>query len=160
LIKAPQTDAVTDQTMENLRIRKIEMGDAEAIRRIQGEITKSPVKIDFGRIIRDQEQRGEDASFVAEMDGKIVGYMISYTVNAGFGLDKSAWIATLGVAPKFMGQGIGRQLAEAVFQAYRRMGVRHILTSVRWDSVDLLSFFKTLGFDRSEFINLSKELGP
>jgi predicted N-acetyltransferase YhbS len=146
--------------MENLRIRRIEMGDAEAIGRIQGEITKSPVNIDFGRIIQDQEQKGEDASFVAEMDGKIVGYMISYTVNAGFGLDKSAWIATLGVAPRFMGQGIGRKLAETVFHAYREMGVRNILTSVRWDSADLLSFFKTLGFDRSDFINLLKEMEP
>jgi predicted N-acetyltransferase YhbS len=146
--------------MENLRIRKIQVEDAEAIRRIHEEITKSPVKIDFGRIIRDQEQKGEDASFVAELEGKIVGYMISYTVNAGFGLDKSAWIATLGVDPRFMGQGIGRQLAEAVFHAYRELGVRHILTSVRWDSVDMLSFFKTLGFDRSDFINLLKEIEP
>ena len=30
--------------------------------------------------------------------------------------------------------------------------------SVRWDSVDFLPFFKTLGFDRSNFINLRKEL--
>jgi predicted N-acetyltransferase YhbS len=146
--------------MENVRIRKIEMEDAEAIRRIHEAITKSPAKIDFGRIIRDQEQKGGDASFVAAMGGKIVGYMISYTVNAGFGLDKSAWIATLGVDPRFMGQGIGRQLAEAVFQAYREMGVRNILTSVRWDSADLLSFFKTLGFDRSDFINLLKKMEP
>jgi predicted N-acetyltransferase YhbS len=146
--------------MENLCIRKIEMGDAEAIRRIHEEITKSPVKIDFGRIIRDHEQKGEDASFVAELEGKVVGYMISYTVSGGFGLDKSAWIATLGVAPRVMGQGIGRQLAEAVFHAYREMGVRHILTSVRWDSADMLSFFKTLGFDRSDFINLLKEIEP
>jgi predicted N-acetyltransferase YhbS len=151
---------VTDQPMENLSIRKIQMEDADAIRRIHEEITKSPLKIDFGRIIRDQEQKGEDASFVAELDGKILGYMISYTVSAGFGLDKSAWIATLGVDPRFMGQGIGRQLAEVVFQAYREIGVRHILTSVRWDSVDMLSFFKTLGFDRSDFINLLKELEP
>ncbi len=146
--------------MENLRIRKIEMRDAGAIRRIHEEITKSLVDIDFGRIIRDQEHKGGDASFAAELEGKIVGYMISYTVNAGFGLDKSAWIATMGVDPRFMGQGIGRQLAEAVIHAYREMGVRHILTSVRWDSVDLLSFFKTLGFDRSDFINLLKELEP
>jgi predicted N-acetyltransferase YhbS len=155
-----QTENVTDRPMENLRIRNIETGDAEAIRRIQGAITKSPVTTDFGQIIRDQKQEGRDASFVAELDGKIVGYMISYTVYAGFGLDKSAWIATLGVDPRFMGQGIGRQLAEAVFHAYREMGVRHILTSVRWDSADLLSFFKTLGFDRSDFINLLKEMEP
>ena len=57
-----------------------------------------------------------------------------------------------------MGQDIGRRLAEEIFQVYVGMGIRYIFTSVRWDSVDLLSFFKTLGFDRSNFINLRKEL--
>ena len=35
---------------------------------------------------------------------------------------------------------------------------KDIYTSVRWDSTDLLSFFKTLGFQRSDFINLHKSL--
>jgi ribosomal protein S18 acetylase RimI-like enzyme len=95
---------------------------------------------------------------VAEIDGRVVGYMISYTMYAGFGLDKSAWIATLGVDPKFMGCGIGKRLAEEILGVYQKRGVRNIFTSVRWDSVDLLSFFKTLGFDRSHFINLKKRV--
>ncbi|MFO7600874.1 MAG: GNAT family N-acetyltransferase, partial [Candidatus Desulfacyla sp.] len=69
-----------------------------------------------------------------------------------------AWIATLGVDPKFMGQGIGKKLAEAILAVYREKGINDIYTTVRWDSVDLLSFFKTLGFDRSNFINLRKDL--
>ncbi|RPJ10835.1 MAG: GNAT family N-acetyltransferase, partial [Desulfobacteraceae bacterium] len=40
----------------------------------------------------------------------------------------------------------------------REKGIKDVYTSVRWDSVDLLSFFKTLGFDRSNFINLKKSL--
>ena len=84
--------------------------------------------------------------------------MISYIVYGGFGLEKSAWIATLGVDTKFMGQGIGKRLAEEIFRVYQEKGIQHIYTSVRWDSVDLLSFFKTLGFDRSNFVNLKKDL--
>jgi hypothetical protein len=41
---------------------------------------------------------------------------------------------------------------------YQAQGVENVYTSVRWDSTDLLSFFKTLGFDRSNFINLRKVL--
>ena len=108
----------------------------------------------------ERQAHEEDASLVAEMDGDIAGYMISYIVFGGFGLEKSAWIATLGVDPKFMGQGIGKKLAEEILDVYRRKGIRDIFTSVQWDSVDLLSFFKTLGFDRSNFINLKKELDP
>jgi len=139
-------------------IRSIKIEDADDIGRIQASITKSPVEIDFRQVIEEQAQRDKDASFVAEIDGRVAGFMISYIVYGGFGLEKSAWIATLGVAPKFMGRGIGKKLAEEILAVYRGMGINDIYTSVRWDSVDLLSFFKTLGFDRSNFINLRKEL--
>jgi len=143
---------------KDLVIRKIKPEDADEISRIEAVITKSSDRTDFGQIIVKQVRKDEDASFVAEIDGKVVGYMISYTVYAGFGVEKSAWIATLGVDPKFMGQGIGKMLAEEILRVYEERGIRNIFTSVRWDSVDLLSFFKTLGFDRSDFINLRK--GP
>ena len=145
--------------VNNLRIRKIKLEDAADMSRIQTAITKSPTHTDFRRIIGDQiRKEEEEASFAAEVNGRVVGYMISYIVHAGFGLDKSAWIATLGVDPKYMGQGIGKRLAEEILSFYRQQGIQHVMTSVRWDSVDLLSFFKTLGFDRSDFINLRKEL--
>jgi len=144
--------------VENLQIRKIRAEDASEIGSIQAAITKSPTNIDFRQIIEDQVRKNEDASFVAEIGGRVVGYMISYIVFGGFGIEKGAWIATLGVDPKFMGQGIGKKLAEEILAVYRKKGINDIYTSVRWDSVDLLSFFKTLGFDRSNFMNLRKEL--
>ncbi|MCK5255012.1 MAG: GNAT family N-acetyltransferase [Deltaproteobacteria bacterium] len=147
-----------DELVENLQIRKIKAEDASDIGSIQAAITKLPTNIDFRQIIEDQVRKDEDVSFVAEIDGRVVGYMISYIVFGGFGLEKGAWIATLGVDPKFMGQGIGKRLAEEILEVYRKKGINDIYTSVRWDSVDLLSFFKTLGFDRSNFINLRKEL--
>jgi len=147
------------EVVKNLLIRRLKVEDADDMNRIQTAITKSPTKTDFRQIIEEQiRKEEEEASFVAEIDGKVVGYMISYIIYAGFGLDKSAWIATFGVDPSFMGQGIGKGLAEEILKFYSQRDIKHILTSVRWDSVDLLSFFKTMGFDRSNFINLSKEL--
>ena len=134
--------------------------DAETIGKIQAAITKTEPSVDFTQIIDVQLRKGVGASFVAEVDGKVVGYMISYIIHGGFGLETSAWIAMLGVDPKGMGQGIGKRLAQEIMNVYRGMGVKHVFTSVPWDSVDLLSFFKTLGFDRSSFINLRKELDP
>jgi len=147
-----------DELLENLQIRKIKAEDASDISQIQSAITKSSPTIDFRQIIEQQVRKDEDVSFVAEVDGRVVGYMISYIMFGGFGLEKGAWIATLGVDPKFMGRGIGKKLAEEILAVYREKGINDIYTSVRWDSVDLLSFFKTLGFDRSNFINLRKEL--
>ncbi len=130
--------------------------DAAQISRIYAAITMQDVDPDFKRVVEDHARSDDEACFVAESDGKVVGFMISYILTAGFGMAKSAWIATLGVDPNCMGQGIGAGLAEEIFKYYKSQGIENVYTSVRWDSTDMLSFFKTLGFDRSNFINLRK----
>jgi len=144
--------------VENIRIRKLEKEDAAEISRIYAAITMIEVDSDLIRVVEDHAQREDDACFVAEHDNKIVGFMVSYILTAGFGIAKSAWIATLGVDPKYMGQSIGANLAREIYDFYRSRGIENVYTSVRWDSTDLLSFFKTQGFDRSNFINLRKVL--
>lgn len=142
--------------MEKMRIRRLMKADADRVCQIYAAITLKDIDPDFKRVVEAHSQRDDDACFVAEIDGKVVGFMISYIITAGFGMTKSAWIATVGVDPNCMGQGIGAGMAEELFQYYRNQGVENVYTSVRWDSTDLLSFFKTLGFDRSNFINLRK----
>jgi len=139
-------------------IRNLKAKDAEDISKIYASITQTPVKDDFIHIIEEQVNRKEDASFVAEFDGRVVGYMISIVISSAFGIKKSTWISNMGVNPKFMGQGIGESLAKKIFDFSREKEIKDVYTSVRWDSSDLLSFFKTLGFDRSNFINLRKIL--
>ena len=142
--------------MDNVLIRKLQKEDAHEISRIYAAITRKSVDSDFKRVVEDHAQRDDEACFVAERQGNVVGFMISYILTGGFGMTKSAWIATLGVDPNFMGMGIGASLAEEIFKYYKAQGIENVYTSVRWDSTDMLSFFKTLGFDRSNFINLRK----
>ncbi len=144
--------------MDKVQIRNLKKNDADEISRIYAAITMKPVDPGFKRVVEEHSQRDDEACFVAELNGKVVGFMISYILTAGFGMPKSAWIATLGVDPNFMGQDIGATLAEEILNYYKAQGVENVYTSVRWDSTDLLSFFKTLGFDRSNFINLRKVL--
>ena len=145
--------------MDNVEIRRLKKEDAIEISRIYAAITMKPVNEDFKRVVEDHSTRDNEACFVAEIQGKVVGFMISYILTAGFGEAKSAWIAILGVDPHFMGQGIGATLATEIFTFYKAEGIENVYTSVRWDSTDMLSFFKTLGFDRSNFINLRKIIG-
>ena len=144
--------------MENLVIRTLKKEDASEIDRINEVITKIPAKDEFMRMVEDLAENPGNHSYVAEYQGKVVGYMISYVLSAGFRIGKSAWIATVGVEPKFMGQGIGKTLAIEILEFYSKKDIKNIYTSVRWDSTDMLSFFKTLGFSRSHFINLRKEI--
>ena len=144
--------------MENIRIRELEASDTDDIADIYASIVRNPVDPDFKALIEKHARTDNDICFVAELDGRVIGFMISYILTFGFGIEKSAWIATLGVDPEYMGQGIGDRLAREIFKLYKHMGISRVYTSVRWDSTDLLSFFKTLGFDRSKFINLKKDL--
>jgi ribosomal protein S18 acetylase RimI-like enzyme len=132
--------------------------DAEAMSEIQSAIEKRPTLLDFKQIVAEQVKRKVDSSFVAEIKGKVVGFMISYITYGNFGADRCAWIAMFGVNPKLMGQGIGKRLAEEIFKVYKEKGVTEVFTSVRWDAIDILSFFKTLDFERSNFINLWKKI--
>ena len=144
--------------MENLIIRELKTTDADDISTIYADITQKTATADFKRLIEKHAQSDQDVCLVAELNGQVVGFMVSYVLTLGFGIEKSGWIATLGVNPKFMGQGIGATLAKEIFKYYKDIGINNVYTSVRWDSPDLLSFFKTLGFDRSNFINLRKIL--
>ena len=144
--------------MIETQVRRLKAEDVDAIGAILASITQEPVNPDFHDVIDAQVRSVGDANFVAEYQGRLVGYMISYILSGSFGIEKSAWIAMLGVDPEFMGQGIGKRLAEETFKFFKVEGLKNIFTSVKWDSTDLLSFFKTLGFNRSEFINLHKSI--
>jgi len=142
--------------LQNLIIRNLKIGDSENISRIQESITKEPSTIDYHKVVQEEVKKDNSVNVVAELDGKVVGFIITYILHGGFGLEKSAWIGLFGVEPKYMGSGIGKRMAKEVFDELTKMNVKNVFTSVKWDSVDLLSFFKSLGFDRCNFINLKK----
>ena len=140
--------------MENITVRKMQKEDVGAISAIYGGITQKTVHPDFNGLIEQHAQRDEDICLVAELDGQIVGFMIIYILTLGFGIEKSAWIATLGVKPEYMGQDIGKNMADKIFEYYKSEGIESVFTSVRWNSSDLLSFFKTLGLFPSPLMTM------
>ena len=142
-----------------ITVRKLRIEDADAINEIHSLITQRKINMDFPKIIGEHVQKeGHEGHFVTEFDGKVVGFMISYFLPLGFESEKSAYIATMGVHPKYMGMGVGVCMARKVFKFYKSKGIAHVYTSARWDSSDILSFCKTIGFEKSDFINLSVDL--
>ena len=144
--------------MEKLRLRRLEARDVTEISQILKAITEKQGTKDYQRAVEEEVKRDDRVSFVAELNGKVVGFIITYILYGAFGLEKSAWIGLFGVDPKYMGRGVGERMAHQVFDSLKEMGIKSIFSSVGWDSTDLLSFFKSLGFDRSNFINLEKTL--
>ena len=88
----------------------------------------------------------------------MAGYIIGNVKTWGFGVEESGWIEMVGVHPGHMGQGIGKKLGDALLKSFRAKGINPVHTTARWDWGDMLAFFKSLGFEQSEFINLEKNL--
>jgi ribosomal protein S18 acetylase RimI-like enzyme len=91
---------------------------------------------------------------VAEKDNTVAGFIIGCIKEWGFGVERSGWIEMIEVDPKLMGKGVGKALGEALLKYFRDEEIKEVYTSVKWDSGDLISFFKSIGFDKSSFINL------
>jgi ribosomal protein S18 acetylase RimI-like enzyme len=149
-----------DHVAEGISIRRWRPEDVDDICEIYSLITNKGVDADFKRMVLERAQKTgvEDCHFVAQLDDRIVGFMISYILPFGFGAEDCAYIATMGVHPKFMDQGIGAGMTKEIFMFYKAHGITNVYTSVRWDSTDLLSFFKSMGFERSNFINLKQNI--
>ena len=109
-------------------------------------------------MVKDHLRKQEGVGFVAEKEGQVVGFIIGEMKGEGFGLEKSGWLEVVMVHPRQMGIGHWLRYGPQTLRLFRRRGIRDVYTSVRWDAVDMLSFFKSLGFDRSTFINLIKHL--
>jgi len=143
---------------ELFKIRELTARDLPQVVAIQGIITRQKVTPEKIAILKEHIKKEGNISLVAVADKRVVGFVISELMTNSFGLDQGGWIKNVGVLPQYMGKGIGQALAHSLFDAYRRMGINEIFTASRWDWGDLLSFFKSLGFERSNFINLYKKL--
>jgi len=98
-------------------------------------------------------------SLGAELDENIVGFIIGEIKIWEFGIgEKTGWIRILGVDPDFQRRGIGRKLGEALLEHFERRGIKRVRTMAEWYTGDLISFFKSLGFNMLNMIPLEKEL--
>jgi N-acetylglutamate synthase-like GNAT family acetyltransferase len=142
--------------MEPIHLRPMEPKDAKHIRRIYESIIRRPVDREFNDLIDAHARNTDDICLVAESAERVIGFMVGRIMTFSFGIEKSAWISTLGVDPDFMGREIGGRLFREIASTYKSMGIDRIYTAVQWDDNDLLSFFMSLGFASSDFINLRR----
>ena len=141
-----------------IELREFVRSDIPEMVSIQRAITKKKVSKTWTRMLERRLEDGRGVGCVAVRDGKIVGFAIGEAKGEVFGSPQSGWIELVGVDPQAMGEGIGKAMIEKVFEAFRERKIENVYTAVRWDAVDMLSFFKSVGFGRSDFINLIRKL--
>lgn len=144
--------------MNGVTIRRITAKDIPQVIEIQESIIKKKVSKAWVQSIEAHLKKQDVVGFVYLRESQVMGHIIGEIKGPGFGLEQSGWIVVVGVDPRYMGEGIGKVLAKKLFEYFIKKGIKNIYTAVTWDAVDMLSFFKSIGFDRSDFINLGKRL--
>jgi len=98
-------------------------------------------------------------SFVAETDGRVVGFIMSELFVGEYGIpDTTAQLDTIGVDPDYQGKGVSLQLMETFISHLRKAGVEKVSTLVDWNDWQLTRFFSKIGFEPAKKINLELKL--
>ncbi len=144
--------------MSNITIRPMKDKDIGEAADIHRKVVRDGPDRDTSYAIEDLFmsfiKKSPKTCIVAEKESKVVGFIVGCIKEWGFGVERSGWIEMIEVDPKLMGEGIGTKLGEALIHYFKNEGLKEVYTSVRWDSGDLIEFFKSIGFDKSSFINL------
>jgi predicted N-acetyltransferase YhbS len=93
-------------------------------------------------------------SLVAEIEGKVVGFIIGEASGWEYGVPENiGWIDTIGVDPVYQ-KGIGGLLMKELLNYMKKVGVDTVYTLVNWRDWELLRYFNAIGFKRGDMINL------
>jgi len=144
--------------MTNINVRSMKKEDISQAADIHRKVVREGLGQGMNYAIEDLFssfiKKCPKTCLVAEVDGKVAGFIIGCIKEWGFGVERSGWVEMIEVAPKLMGKGIGKTLGNALIRYFKNEGIKEVYTTVKWDSGDLIAFFKSIGFDKSSFINL------
>ncbi len=145
--------------LENARIRPLEKEDLEAIVTIDEKVLGEHRRDYWKRKLESINSGSSQASLVAEIEGKVVGFILGDVSGWEFGVPETiAWIDTIGIDPAYQKKGLATALAHELIKILKDTGVKTIYTLVRWSDWDLLQFFHAMGFSRGDMINLELKI--
>lgn len=144
--------------MEKILIRDLEEKDIEAVLGIDRKITGSPNPEYWRDKAITYLGRGGGACLAAEIEGRLVGFVLGDIRGWEFGVPLSGWLEIVGVDPDYQGKGVGRRLVDALGQRFLAAGVDTVHTMVDWNASDLVGYFISMGFKRAEYILMERKL--
>jgi ribosomal protein S18 acetylase RimI-like enzyme len=146
-------------TPDPVRIRPLTELDLSRITAIDERLTGIYRPEVWERRVAYYIRRDPEACQVADVDGRVMGFMLADVRGGEFGLEEtSGWIERFGVDPDSQGRSLGRRLFEAVVDHLRAQGVVSVRTLVGSGDEDLAAFLRAVGFVQAPLTALEKRL--
>jgi len=141
------------------RIRPLDELDLSGIVRIDEKITGIYRPEVWEQRVMFYTRRDPGASQVAEIGGRIVGFMLGDCRAGEFGLEEpSGWIERFGIDPDFRGKDLGRRMFDAICAHFRAEGAQRVRTLVDRNDTALTGFLNAIGFGDSPLTALERQI--
>ena len=154
----PRMEAVAVETaavvrnLEHVDLPDVVRIDAEALGRRRPEYFEL-------MLMRALNFAGLQISLVAELDGRVVGYLIASLYYGEYGIAApTASIDAIAVAPDARRLGIAQAMLRQFRENAATIGVGIVRTEVEWDDFDLLAFFRSDGFAPARRVCLERKV--
>jgi ribosomal protein S18 acetylase RimI-like enzyme len=133
-----------------VRVRPLDELDIGSITRIDERITGIYRPEIWEQRVGYYLRRDPDSSQVAEVDGKVVGFMLGDVRAGEFGLERpGGWIERFGIDPEYRGRDIGRRLFDALIRHFQGNGAEVVRTLVDERDQGVAGFLSAMGFQPS-----------
>jgi ribosomal protein S18 acetylase RimI-like enzyme len=144
-----------------VKIRPLRMKDLDEVIRIDALHTHERKAGYWRTLLRGFLSAGGPIlriGLAAEENGTFTGYLLGEVRAFEFGSEPCGWIFAVGVDPHQLRSGIASRLLQEARKQFRREGVSKLRTMVRWDDIQVLSFFRSSGFVGGTFVQLEENL--
>jgi len=143
------------------RVRPLDELDIGSVVRIDERITGRYRPEFWEQRVMYYLRRDPDSSQVAEIDGKVVGFMLGDVRAGEFGLEEpSGWIERFGIDPDHRGRELGKHLFDALAAHFKEAGVKSIRTLVDEKDSGVAGFLKAMGFGQSPLVAMEIQIRP
>lgn len=145
---------------KTIQIRSLEKSDLAAIVNMEERQT-GIARPDYWekRLEISEAIRPHWASLVAELDNRVVGFILGRAGEHEFGLPGTvAWVEMIGVDPAYRRRGVAEELIEKFTESAEDHGIKTIFTLIDPSRSDLQHFFSKLGFEHGKMVHYQKDL--
>ena len=145
----------------NLLIRPLHRDDFSAVLEIDEKVFRQArpeyYLMKFSRVLEEKDRM--TASLVAEMEGKVVGFVMGELYMGEYGIfQEAATLDTIGVDPDYQHKGVGRKLINEFIDHLKKVGVKKVNALMDWNYSRMIQFFSENKFSPSKTINLERIL--
>ena len=138
-----------------INIRRMTSNDLDGVIVLISKITKGELSITYRDLVANYAGP-LDLSFVAEVNGQVVGFILARLEFVYIPFIEVCLIAAVGVDPEYQTRHIGAALVNELIKYCHLQDIPIVRALVAQDNEPLRKFVEYLGFRRSNIINYDK----